>query len=115
MCKLGNPFEAACHGCKIACERCDFVEGLQAPICTDVMDHSTSNGGNVTLRTLSIQRGFWRATASSTAVLACYNADACLGGITGASGYCLDGYEGPCACLVFDVGLVRALRVGYVL
>ena len=63
------------------------------------MDHATSSGGNVTLQTLSIERGYWRATASSTEVLACYNADACLGGVTGTPGYCLDGYEGPCACM----------------
>ncbi|CAN0574824.1 unnamed protein product, partial [Laminaria digitata] len=64
------------------------------------MDHSTSDGGNITLQALSIDRGFWRATASSTEVLACYHIDACVGGVTGTSDYCLDGYEGPCACVM---------------
>ncbi|CAM9133326.1 unnamed protein product [Ectocarpus sp. 8 AP-2014] len=93
----GDHFEAICNGCDTTCDGCVFAEGSLAPICTEVMDHSTSDGGNVTLQTLSIDRGFWRASASSTEVLACYHADACLGGVTGASGYCEEGYEGPCA------------------
>ncbi|CAM9468153.1 unnamed protein product [Ectocarpus sp. 6 AP-2014] len=91
----GDHFEAICNGCDTTCDGCVFAEGSLAPICTEVMDHSTSDGGNVTLQTLSIDRGFWRASASSTEVLACYHADACLGGVTGASGYCEEGYEGP--------------------
>ncbi|CAM9968042.1 unnamed protein product, partial [Laminaria digitata] len=62
------------------CDGCVFAEGPLAPICTEVVDHSTSNGGNVTLQALSIQKGFWRATTSSKEVLACYNTDACRGG-----------------------------------
>lgn len=60
------------------------------------MDHSNSSGGTVTLETLSIEPGYWRATASSTEIVPCYHADACLGGVTGTAGYCLEGYEGPC-------------------
>ena len=70
-----------------------------APVCTDAMGHAFSDGGTDTLEMLSIERGYWRATPSSEDVLACYNADACLGGVTGAAGYCLEGYEGPCKCL----------------
>lgn len=66
------------------------------PLCSDVIPHSTSDGGLVTLETLSIDPGYWRATNSSTEVLACYNVDACVGGITGATEYCVEGYEGPC-------------------
>ncbi|CAM9152222.1 unnamed protein product [Ectocarpus fasciculatus] len=91
----GDHFEVICNGCETTCDGCVFAEGPLAPICTEVMDHSTSDGGNVTLQTLSIDRGFWRANTSSTEVLACYHADACLGGVTGASGYCEEGYEGP--------------------
>lgn len=69
-----------------------------APMCRDAMEHSFSDGGTGTLEMLSIERGYWRATPSSEDVLACYNADACLGGVTGAAGYCLEGYEGPCKC-----------------
>lgn len=100
LCQSGDPFEAVCHGCETTCDGCVFVDGLLAPVCTDVMDHSTSKGGNITLQSLSIEKGYWRPTASSIEVLACYNADACLGGVTGTSGYCLDGYEGPCTCLI---------------
>lgn len=66
------------------------------PTCVGVLDHSNSSGGTVTLATLSIERGYWRATASSPNVLPCYNSDACLGGVTGEPGYCQMGYEGPC-------------------
>ena len=60
------------------------------------MEHATSSGGATTLQTVSIERGFWRATSTSTDVLACFRAEACLGGITGSSSYCRNGYEGPC-------------------
>ena len=48
------------------------------------------------METLLIERGYWRATDSSETVLACYNGDACLGGETGTSDFCSQGYEGPC-------------------
>lgn len=58
------------------------------------MEHANSSGGVVTVEDLVIDEGYWRATATSTSVLECYNADACLGGL--GSGECADGYEGPC-------------------
>eukprot|EP00904_Undaria_pinnatifida_P004259 jgi/Undpi1/13834/HiC_scaffold_9.g03485.m1 len=97
-----DPFEVLCHGCETTCNRCVFVEGDLAPTCREVMDHTTSDGGNVTLRELSVNKGYWRATPTSPEVLACYNADACLGGVTGTSSYCLDGYEGPYCSICSD-------------
>lgn len=85
-----------CDGCPTACGGCSLENGLLTPTCSDVLEHSTSKGGLVTLENLLIDPGYWRATVSSEVVLACYNADACLGGVTGATGYCLEGYEGPC-------------------
>lgn len=60
------------------------------------MDHSNSSGGTVTLETLLIEPGYWRANAFSRNILACYHADACLGGVSGTADFCLVGYEGPC-------------------
>ena len=60
------------------------------------MEHAYSPGGLTTLGMVWIEPGYWRATPSSLQVLACYNADACLGGLAEASGFCLEGYEGPC-------------------
>eukprot|EP00752_Nemacystus_decipiens_P017698 g15868.t1 len=91
----GDPYDAACDGCQIACDGCVFAEPLLAPICTEAMAHSSSSGGRTTLEELLIERGYWRATNLSETVLACYNADACLGGKTGTSDYCRQGYEGP--------------------
>jgi len=72
------------------------------PTCKEQLDHTSSAGGTVTLETVSINPGYWRATKTSEDVIACFHADACLGGVTGAAGYCLEGYEGPCE-LVFCV------------
>lgn len=47
---------------------------------------------------LTIDPEYWRATNTSVNVLGCYHGDACLGGLTGSSSYCLAGYEGPCEC-----------------
>ncbi len=66
------------------------------PTCRGQLDHTVSTGGTDTLSELRIDPGYWRATESSEVVLACYHRDACLGGLTGAAGYCREGYEGPC-------------------
>lgn len=92
----GDPYEAVCSGCQTLCDECIFDQPNQVPVCEGVMDHSNSSGGNVTLETISIQPGYWRATVSSTDILECYNGDACLGGVSGTDDYCLEGYEGPC-------------------
>lgn len=84
----------ACNGCDTECPGCVFDGG--APRCIDQIDHSYSSGGSVTLETLKIDPGHWRATNKSEKVLPCFNAAACLGGITGVSGYCKTGYDGPC-------------------
>ena len=60
------------------------------------MEHAYSPGGLTMLEMVRIDQGYWRATPSSLQILACYNANACLGGLTEAPGFCLDGYEGPC-------------------
>ena len=98
MYQLDNPYEIVCDGCPTACDECSFEEQLLAPTCSVVLEHSTSSGGVVTMDKLVIDPGYWRATESSTAILQCYNADACLGGVTGSEEYCLEGYEGPCKC-----------------
>ncbi|CAN0042723.1 unnamed protein product [Ectocarpus fasciculatus] len=104
----GDPFETVCAGCDIACDGCVFGEGLLGPVCSEVMAHSTSAGGNTTLQQVSIDRGYWRATSLSEEVLACFQADACLGGMTGTSGYCLEGYEGP-YCSICSGGYTEQL------
>ena len=94
--QAGNMFEVACKGCRVLCDGCHFDEALAVPICTQVMEHATSSGGATTLPTVSIDRGFWRATSTNRDVRPCYRADACLGGVTASSGYCRNGYEGQC-------------------
>lgn len=109
MWQSGDPYEAVCDGCQTSCDGCFFDEPLVVPQCSEVLDHAASTGGNITLELLSIDHGYWRATASSTDVLACYNADACLGGVTGTAEYCLEGYEGPCECCCLDIRTCEGL------
>eukprot|EP00752_Nemacystus_decipiens_P009914 g8846.t1 len=104
----GDPYRVACDGCDTTCDSCSFEEPPLVPMCTDVMEHAFSDGGTDTLEMLSIERGYWRATPSSEVILACYNADACLGGMTGTSGYCLEGYEGP-YCSICSSGYTGGL------
>lgn len=94
----GDAYGAACNGCQAVCDDC--VEPPLVPQCTDVMLNTASEGGPITLEMVSIDKGYWRATNSSREVLACFNADACVGGLTGTADYCLEGYEGPCECSV---------------
>ncbi|CAN0499411.1 unnamed protein product, partial [Scytosiphon promiscuus] len=56
----------------------------------------TANEPGNTLETLSIDKGYWRATSSSDTILACYNTDACAGGQTETEAFCNAGYSGAC-------------------
>lgn len=100
----GDPFDAVCSGCQTTCAGCTFEEPTLVTTCAEAMDHSNSSGGTGTLEMLLIESGYWRATPSSPYVLECYHAAACLGGVTGAAGYCLEGYEGPCECFLYAKG-----------
>lgn len=83
-----------CKGCDAECEDCSTVP--EALKCSEAMDHTSSPGGSTTLDALILDGGYWRASGGSRKVLACYNADACRGGVTGAPSYCSRGYSGPC-------------------
>ena len=78
------------------CSGCTITKGDVKPVCEVPLEHTTAEGPGVTVDTLTIARGYWRATNQSEKILACYNADACIGGETGADGYCSPGYKGAC-------------------
>ena len=94
-------FRTVCNGCLDSCTGCIFEEEQQgSPTCTSLsqagIEHATSNGGTTTVEQLKIDEGHWRAMNTSTLVFECFHTKACGGGVTGASDYCLPGYEGPC-------------------
>lgn len=66
------------------------------PTCTKVFRNAKSINGTATIEGVDVDPGYWRASNRSTHALRCYNAGACLGGLTGYPGYCSKGYEGPC-------------------
>ena len=51
--------------------------------------------------TLKIDPGYWWSSETSRKILACYNLDACRGGLTGSPDYCTNGYKGPCEFEIF--------------
>ena len=73
-----------------------MTNGDVKPVCELPLEHTTAEGPGVTVETLTIARGFWRATKQSENILACYNPEACIEGETGSDGYCSPGYTGPC-------------------
>lgn len=91
-------FETACLDCLAweKCFGCTIVDGDITPACEAPFEHTTANEPGLSLETLNVSRGYWRATDNSTNILACYNPDACNGGLTGADNYCASGYKGPC-------------------
>lgn len=95
----GDRYETVCSGCPECEEGCDVEDDNIFPACTEVLENSESVGLNVTLETLQIAPGYWRATSRSRVVRPCYKTEACIGGLTGAKGYCREGYEGPCGLL----------------
>ena len=77
-----EPYETACSGCDTVCDGCSFEGPPLVPICTEELDHTVSEGATVTLEELRIDPVYWRGTNSSKDILACFFADACLGGLT---------------------------------
>lgn len=107
--QTGDMFAAVCSGCDTLFDKFS-EEGPPAPVpvCSEELEHSHSAGGNATVEMLEIAPGYWRATTTSRNILACLNADACEGGITDTSGYCAEGYKGPC-----ESSFVLFLRLRY--
>lgn len=71
--------------------------------CWSVLEHTSSPEESGTLATLSLDRGYWRTSNTSTSIRDCYNAEACEGGVAEMcghvdceDGYCAPGYTGPC-------------------
>lgn len=93
-------FGTVCTGCPEPCDDCIF--DTLAPKCVTLsaagIAHASSPGSETTIEDIVIDKGYWRATNTSTSILECYNEDACPGGIT--TGKCNTGYEGPCEYFV---------------
>ena len=78
------------------CSNCTIERGDLTSTCATPLEHTTATEPGTALETLDIDQGYWRVTNTSDNVLACYNPDACIGGQTGAGGFCAQGYKGPC-------------------
>ncbi|CAN0089674.1 unnamed protein product [Ectocarpus fasciculatus] len=103
-------FETVCLDCPDwdECSGCTIERGNVAPMCEAPLWHTSADNDGVTLETLHIDRGYWRATNESDNILACFNADACNGGQTGAHSFCASGYQGP-YCAVCEIGYSPSL------
>lgn len=91
-------FATVCFDCPgwNECSDCNITKSTVTPECDAPFEHSSADRVGVTLETLSIEKGYWRATNESDSILACYNVDACYGGQTGSDSFCAPGYKGPC-------------------
>lgn len=85
-----------CQGCYRSCDGCFVEDNTSVPICTTLFANAKSENGTATVEGVTVDVGYWRVNNQSENVLSCYNADACLGGLTDDPGFCHDGYEGPC-------------------
>ena len=89
-------YNRVCGGCRPECRNCIVGHGNLDATCSIALEHTTATGPVSTLETLSVDKGYWRATNTSSDILACFNKAACLGGQTGSATFCDDGYMGPC-------------------
>ncbi|CAN0567106.1 unnamed protein product, partial [Ectocarpus sp. 12 AP-2014] len=55
----GNRYSDVCSGCE-ECNDCGVADSSEVPTCTITPDNTQSTGN--TIETLSIDRGYWRAT-----------------------------------------------------
>lgn len=69
------------------------TDGL--PICAEPPLGSTAPLSGTTLAALTLEKGYYRTSNKSHAVLKCYEEKACPGG-DDVSKYCAAGYTGPC-------------------
>lgn len=100
---VASRYFEVCANCPL-CSGCEVVNETTLPVCTPVLDHTTSAGGRVDLQNLVLDEGFWRVTPESREVLPCYNEEACLGGITESPNFCDKKYKGPCEFVnIFNV------------
>lgn len=83
------------------CPEC-VADGVGALECTVEYRHTVSSGIGVTVESLVIEAGYWRATETSATILPCWNEGACRGGATGASDFCDEGYAGPCEWIIMS-------------
>ncbi|CAN0353583.1 unnamed protein product [Ectocarpus sp. 6 AP-2014] len=105
----GTRYETVCKGCSKESDWLVMVESEdRVPKCSEQLEHTQSKGGNTTIQTLELDPGYWRTTRDSTHVLACYNGDACEGGMTDDQAFCHQGYEGP-YCSVCSEGYAVSL------
>ncbi|CAM9614990.1 unnamed protein product [Ectocarpus sp. 12 AP-2014] len=98
-------FEEVCLDCPdwTECVGCSVTSENVTSACETPLEHTSASEPGLTLETLKIDEGYWRATTKSDTILACYNPDACTGGQTGAASYCASGYTGPyCAVCETD-------------
>eukprot|EP00903_Cladosiphon_okamuranus_P006562 g6410.t1 len=106
-----NPrYETVCLDCPDwdECFDCTIGRSNVMPTCEASLEHTTASEPGITVETLNINEGYWRATNTSENILECYNTDACSGGMTGADSFCAPGYTGP-YCAVCETGYSPSL------
>ncbi|CAN0274489.1 unnamed protein product, partial [Scytosiphon promiscuus] len=82
---------------------CNITRGNTTSTCEEPLVHTTADKDGLVLETLNIDAGFWRPTNKSETMRACFNPDACSGGITGSDTFCASAYRGP-YCAVCATG-----------
>lgn len=81
------------------CARCEAdVDVDSISVCIDVPSGTTAPSSGTTVSTLSLEKGYYRTSDTSLAILECYQEEACVGG-SDAEHMCASGYEGPCEFL----------------
>ncbi|CAN0193529.1 unnamed protein product, partial [Ascophyllum nodosum] len=86
--------------CSRCTDQCKAPEGIDmdettVPVCVVVPEGVRTTGDpGMTIETLSLTSGFYRASYQSREVLKCHRKEACMGG-SDASRYCAKGYAGP--------------------
>lgn len=79
----------------LGCDGCDFCSNCPVHGVSYCWDHPErtrfSDGGNLTLKNLYVEPGYWRPDNQSLKISPCFNPEACPGG---RGGNCKQGYNG---------------------
>ena len=97
--------------------QCDAPDGIvmddtTVPVCQVVPEGVNTTGmTGMTLETLNLMSGFYRASNKSREILECHREDACLGG-SKADTYCAKGYTGLCEGFYLPIANVTEVGCG---
>lgn len=94
-------FDTVCNGCSTNADQdqlgAEIDNESEIPFCKELPTGTTGRSSGTTVSSLTLEKGYYRTSNASVAIVGCYRQESCLGG-DDPEKYCASGYGGPCEC-----------------